>query len=237
MRLENIGWDVRDAHRAARFWIDALGMTVGHDEPGLVEARLDLGEGFLDLCFQQVEDPAEVPQRLHLDLRGGDEQQAVVERLIGLGARHVDIGQRDVPWVVLADPEGLAFCVMDEREIYAEGSGPIACLPLDSADPDRDGAFWAAITGWVPADGDSLATLRHPRGVGPILALCPEPEPRRGKSRVHLDVRGEPGDPDLVEVVVEHGGRVLEQPAPDLPWTVCADPSGNEVCVLRPETA
>jgi Glyoxalase-like domain len=35
-----------------------------------------------------------------------------VERLIGLGARRADIGQDDVPWVVLADPEGNEFCVL-----------------------------------------------------------------------------------------------------------------------------
>jgi hypothetical protein len=36
----------------------------------------------------------------------------VVERLLGLGAAHVVIGQGDVPWVVLQDPEGIPFCVM-----------------------------------------------------------------------------------------------------------------------------
>ncbi|WP_030801205.1 VOC family protein, partial [Streptomyces sp. NRRL F-3273] len=45
-----------------------------------------------------------------------DDRDAEVERLLALGARHTDIGQRrDEPWVVLADPEGNEFCVLGER--------------------------------------------------------------------------------------------------------------------------
>jgi len=51
---------------------------------------------------------------VHLDLRPGD-QFAEVERLLGLGARRVNIGQRDVSWVVMADPEGNEFCVLRPR--------------------------------------------------------------------------------------------------------------------------
>jgi len=40
----------------------------------------------------------------------------VVERLTGLGARHLDIGQGDVPWVVLRDPEGNEVCVLTPRD-------------------------------------------------------------------------------------------------------------------------
>ncbi|WP_018156907.1 VOC family protein [Demetria terragena] len=236
MRLENISWDCHDERRVADFWVAAFGLQVGYEGLGLVEARLDLGEQqFLDLCFAQVPDPFEGPQRLHLDLLGGADQDEVVQRLLGLGATHVDLGQGEVPWVVLADPEGNAFCVMEHREEYARGTGPIASLPLDSSDPERDGAFWAAITGWQPAVGYAPVSLRHPSGAGPLLELCVEPEPRQGKSRLHLDVRPDRGDPDLVESVRRLGGRVLEQPAPDLPWTVCADPSGNEVCILAPQ--
>ena len=49
--------------------------------------------------------------RLHIDLRP-DDQAAEVDRLVGLGAQRVDIGQGDVSWVVLADPEGNEFCVL-----------------------------------------------------------------------------------------------------------------------------
>ncbi|HEY1179408.1 MAG TPA: VOC family protein, partial [Phytomonospora sp.] len=56
-----------------------------------------------------------VKNRLHIDLNP-DDQAAEVERLVDMGARHVDIGQREVGWVVLADPEGTEFCVLTARE-------------------------------------------------------------------------------------------------------------------------
>ena len=49
--------------------------------------------------------------RVHFDLRP-DDQQAEVQRLEGLGARRIEIGQTDVTWVVMADPEGNEFCVL-----------------------------------------------------------------------------------------------------------------------------
>lgn len=231
MRLENIVWDSPTALTLGHFWAAALGADVlTEDEDGL-EARLHLGpDAFLDLCFPASSTPADVPQRLHLDLRGAGQQGAVVDRLVGLGAHRVDIGQGDVPWVVLADPDGNAFCVMEDRPAYRDGSGPIAALPLDSADPDRDALFWSAITGWTPT-ADPHA-LRHAAGVGPLLELCPEPEPRRGKSTLHLDVRPDEEDDAPLDLLRDLGGAVLPQPAPGLPWTVCADPSGNEVCLL-----
>jgi hypothetical protein len=48
---------------------------------------------------------------MHVDFTP-DDQQAEVERLLAMGARHVDIGQGDESWVVLADPEGNEFCIL-----------------------------------------------------------------------------------------------------------------------------
>jgi hypothetical protein len=231
VRLENIVWDARDPHRLGRFWAAALGAEQITNEPDLVEARLRLSDdAFLDLCFQRVASPSASPARLHPDLSGGARQQEVVQRLLDLGADHADIGQGAVPWVVLSDREGNAFCVMEDREVYRD-TGPIAALPLDSADPDRDAAFWTEITGWVPRAGTPGTTLRHPSGVGPLLELCHEPEPKRGKNRLHLDVRPDARDHDIVERIVARGATPLTGRS-DHPWLVFADPSGNEFCIL-----
>lgn len=234
MHLENIVWDARDPGRLGRFWAAALGAELITDEPDLLEARLVLDDdAFLDLCFPRVAAPSTSPARLHLDLRGGARPREVVERLLSLGAEHTDIGQGDVPWTVLADPEGTAFCVLEERAAH-HGTGPIAALPLHSADPERDGAFWAALTGWVRAEG--TATLRHPRGVGPMLELCPEPEPKRGKNRVHLDVRRAAGESGVTDRLEAMGASRVGRPD-GLPWVTFTDPSGNEFCVLDPPRA
>src|ERR1022692_4559440 len=62
----------------------------------------------------QVPEGKSVKDRIHLDLRPGD-QAAEVERLISLGARRIDIGQGEVTWVVMADPEANEFCVLRPR--------------------------------------------------------------------------------------------------------------------------
>lgn len=233
MRLENVVWDARDPRRLGGFWTAALGAEPLTDEPDLVEARLHLTDAaFLDLCFPRVASPSTSPARLHLDISGGARQQEVVRRMLDLGAEHADIGQGAVPWVVLADPEDNPFCVMEDREAYHD-TGPIAALPLHSADPERDAAFWAMLTGWVPSAG--TATLRHPAGVGPLLELCPEPGPKRGKNRLHLDVRPDARDDGITERVLESGATPLSGPS-EFPWRVFADPSGNEFCILARQT-
>ncbi|WP_153398495.1 VOC family protein [Ornithinicoccus halotolerans] len=242
MRLENIAVDCADPARLGRFWTAALGLDPGREADGEYEARLQVDGGpWLDPCFQRVPEPATAPPRLHLDLLGGPRQRQVVERLLELGARHHDVGQGQVPWVVLADPEDNAFCVMEDRPVYS-GTGPIAALPLDSADPSRDARFYTALTGWsVSGEVSGYVMLRHPSGRGPVLELCPEPAPKRVKNRMHLDVRPEPGDPGTEQVVrqaLDLGGTLVTDPwAHGHPWTVLTDPSGNEVCVLAKESA
>lgn len=236
MYLENIVFDAVDPQRVGRFWEAALGCERLTDEEAGFETRLAVEGGpMLDLCFQKVAEPTAGPHRLHLDLAGGAQQAEVVDRLLGLGARHLDVGQGDVPWVVLADPAGNPLCVMEERTAY-DGTGPLAALPLDSADPDRDTAFWAWLTGWVPVDGVAPGSLRHPSLHGPLLELCPEAAPKgTTKNPIHLDVRLEAGEDahEVAAAIAEHGGRELHFDWGDLPWRHFADPSGNEFCVLR----
>jgi hypothetical protein len=241
MHLENVVVDAVDPQRLGRFWEVALGTERLTDEPDGYETRLTVDGGpVLDLCFQRVPDPPSHAPRLHLDLLGGDAQEQVVERLLGLGARQADIGQRDVPWVVLADPEGNAFCVLEDRAAYT-GSGPVAALPLHSADPDRDAGLWTWLTGWTEVDGYAPRSLRHPSLRGPLLELCPETAPKgRAENRLHLDVRLEAGDDaDAVAAgIAERGGRELFPPwADQVPWRLYADPSGNELCVLPARAA
>jgi hypothetical protein len=235
MYLENLVMDAVEPQRLGRFWEAAVGAETLTDEHEGFETRLTVEGGpVLDLCFQRVPEPTTEQPRLHLDLSGRGRQAEEVDRLLALGARHLDIGQGDVPWVVLADPEGNPFCVMEERAAYAD-SGPVAALPLDSADPDRDAEFWSWLTGWTETTGVAPRSLRHPSRRGLLLELCPERAPKAGtKNRLHLDVRLETGeDPDHVAAsIAEHGGRELHLGWGDLPWRHYADPSGNEFCVL-----
>src|SRR5689334_21177117 len=102
---EQIVVDAEDPARLARWWAGALGYVIVHEQPDEVEIRRSRDE-LPGLLFGVSAEPKTVKNRLHIDLRP-DDQEAEVERLLDMGARHADIGQGDdVPWVVLADPEG-----------------------------------------------------------------------------------------------------------------------------------
>jgi predicted enzyme related to lactoylglutathione lyase len=105
--------DCADPRSLASFWEQVLDYrrTYDEDDEVVIEPRDGSGNALL---FGKVSDPKNVKNRIHLDLNPTD-QAAEVERVKGLGATDVDIGQRDVPWVVLADPEGNEFCILTPR--------------------------------------------------------------------------------------------------------------------------
>jgi hypothetical protein len=126
-RLTEIVIDCHDIGAQAAFWAAALGYHVVHAEQDQVEIAPwrkeppDLADQVRKaptaptLVFVSVPEGKTVKNRVHLDIRPVDcSHEAEVERLIGLGARHCDIGQGARRWTVLADPEGNEFCVLGE---------------------------------------------------------------------------------------------------------------------------
>ena len=119
--IRHITVDCRDHFALMRFWREAL--EDYHDHPEDPNKPEDEQSGLVGppgspwLLFVPVPEDKSAKNRLHLDIAppiDGD-QDAEVERLIALGARRIDIGQGDVSWVVLADPEGNEFCVLTPR--------------------------------------------------------------------------------------------------------------------------
>ncbi len=102
--------DCNDARRVGEFWAALVDRTLESDEDG-TEHWIDFGQDGRDLLFLTVPEAKATKNRLHIDLRP-DDQAAEVERAISLGAHHVDIGQGEQTWVVLADPEGNEFCIL-----------------------------------------------------------------------------------------------------------------------------
>ena len=115
--------DCADPINLARFWCSVLGYEVQDDDgivtigsPLVPEGKNRRGPVPPTLTFAQVPDGKTVKNRVHLDVNPTDrEQDEEVRRLLDLGARHADVGQGDVSWVVLADPEGNEFCVLANR--------------------------------------------------------------------------------------------------------------------------
>ncbi len=113
LELEQVVVDAVDPVALGRWWREALRWIVVNDDPADFEIRPG-PDRLPGLIFEPVDERKHTKNRLHLDLRP-DDQDAEVERLITLGASRVHIGQGDVPWVVLADPEGNEFCVLGDR--------------------------------------------------------------------------------------------------------------------------
>jgi predicted enzyme related to lactoylglutathione lyase len=238
-RLVEVAVDAADPAALARWWAEALGWTITLEEPGEVDVEPPGPDGLgVPLVFAPVPDPKVTKNRVHLDLRSADpdDQAARVARLTGLGARPADVGQRDVPWVVLADPEGNEFCVLDPRDGYA-GTGAIAAIVVDAADAAALAPFWVEAAGWslVETTGWS-ASLRAPSGTGPFLELIQVPDPKRVKNRLHLDVAPYRGDDQAAEVARLRalGATPADVGQGDVPWVVLTDPEDNEFCVLTP---
>jgi hypothetical protein len=117
-QLTEVIVDCHDLELEATFWCAVLGYERAHSgdgwlaiaPPGMLpgaESRTPA------IAFVLVPEDKVVKNRVHLDVTPVDESQLdEVQRLIGLGARRTDIGQRDTSWVVMIDPEGNEFCVM-----------------------------------------------------------------------------------------------------------------------------
>jgi catechol 2,3-dioxygenase-like lactoylglutathione lyase family enzyme len=109
---------VSDVERAASFWCEALGYRRREDGFGGWSIVLVPPTGSATvLALQRSDTPPRDHPRLHLDLHVSDarEQAAEVERLVSLGAARVDWDSYpdDPDFVVLADPEGNRFCIVD----------------------------------------------------------------------------------------------------------------------------
>lgn len=100
-----------DPHVLADFWCRVLDYQVVYRTDDIVDIAAG-PESFPGIEFLRVREHETRRSPLHLDLNP-DDQAAEVARLVALGARHIDVGPSpDAAWVVLADPEGNAFCVL-----------------------------------------------------------------------------------------------------------------------------
>ncbi|MFE0426069.1 VOC family protein [Streptomyces sp. NPDC058953] len=230
-----------DSSAVGRFWAEALGWSAY--SPG-VTTYVGPAGGLVwpDPVFVGV-DVVPVPgaktatkNRVHLDLAttSAAHQAELTARLKALGATPVDVGQGDVPWTVLADPEGNEFCVLEPREAYRD-TGPIATVVVDCVDPRAMARFWGEAIDWTLHEvTDDHAVMRSAGGVGPYLEFLRKPEGKIVPDRVHLDLMAYPGDDKAAEVARLRalGATDLDLGQGDVSWTCLADPEGHELCVL-----
>jgi predicted enzyme related to lactoylglutathione lyase len=232
-----------DDSALGRFWGEALGWGISSEGPGVTNLEpVDFTyPGPVAVCIDilAVPEPKTVKNRVHIDLATttAAHQAELVARLRGLGATPADVGQGDVPWAVLADPEGNEFCVLEPRPVYRD-TGPIAAVVVDCADPRAMARFWDEAMDWnLHEVTDEFASFRSAAGVGPYLEFLRTPGVKTVKNRVHLDLAPYAGDDQAAEAdrLRALGARDIDVgQGDDVSWTCLADPEGNEFDVLTP---
>jgi len=237
-RLVALCFDAIDPLGLARFWAEALRWEIDdetHDEIGLVPTD----DTRFQILFLPVPEQKAGTNRLHLDLTTTsiDDQQETVATLVEFGARHIDIGQRpDEGHIVLADPEGNEFCVIEPENSFLAGCDRLGSITCDGT--REVGYFWSAALGWpLVWDQDEETAIRAPDGTGPLITWGGAPiAPKIGKNRLHLDIAPPEYVDQRAEVdrLVSLGAIRIDIGQGDVDWVVMADPDGNEFCVLSP---
>jgi predicted enzyme related to lactoylglutathione lyase len=225
-------FDANDPPGLARFWAGVLGWEVADDgREGI--ALLPSDDTGFRIRFLAAQGQKAGPNQMHVDLTSTslEDQQRTVTRSLELGARHIDVGQRpEEGHVVLADPEGNEFCVIEPGNSFLADCGFIGAL---SSDGSREvGQFWSEALGWpLVWDQDQETAIRSPRGGPKITWGGPPSTPRTAKSRLHFDLTLPANGDQRAEVErlrtlgaspigTGHGGGVM-----------MADPDGNQFCV------
>lgn len=248
LRIESFTFDARDPKALATWWSEAIGWVICYESEDGVEVNLcerldeDGTHPFPELSFVGDGNHDGGQERIHLDLNSFStaDQEATVERLLEMGATRDDVGQAaDAPFVVLADPEGNHFCVLDPRPEYAH-LGSVAGYTVAAHDAAAIRDVWLAATGWdLTRDDPGYVVLTPPGGTGAPIEIITRPTMPADdrKDRIHLDVA--PGEYDdqgeVVAQLLAVGARRADigQTGAES-WVVLADPEGNEFCVLSP---
>ncbi|MFC0006972.1 VOC family protein [Micromonospora siamensis] len=230
-RTLTVAFDADDPTRLARFWANLLGREVVEDARGALVPGTDTQ---VALRFVPAgPDEGGPHRRLHLHVTSdvsGDQQQ-VVAAALRLGAGHLDVGQRpDEGHVVLADPEGNAFCVIEPENNFLAGCGPLGEVACDGT--RQVGLFWSAVLDWpLVWDQDEETAVQSPHGGtkaawgGPPVAAKEVRNPQR------FELAPPDGDQRAeVDRLVSLGATRLGAAADGA--VVLADPDGNEFIVL-----
>ena len=225
-------FDANEPRRLARFWAGLMHLRIADDGVTLLPSD----EAGFSIEFLQTQQRKSGPNQVHLHLTSTslDDQQSTVARALGLGGRHLDIGQRpEEGHVVLADPEGNEFCVIEPGNDFLAGCGFLGELSCDGS--PEVGYFWSEALGWpLVWDQDQETAIQSPGGGTKISWGGPPVARKAGKNRLHFDVAPPAHEDQQAEVdrLVSLGATPIDLGHGEVSWAVMADPGGNEFCVL-----
>ncbi len=230
-RLLALTFEAHDPDRLAGFWAGVLGRVVVDDPRGALLPGSDTQVG---LRFAPGAAEKVGPGRVHLHLTSASPagQQDTVAGALQLGADHLDVGQLpEEGHVVLADPEGNEFCVIEPGSSFLAGCGFLGELACDGT--RQVGHFWAEALGWpLVWDEDQETAIQSPHGGTKIAWGGPPVAPKHGRSRQRFQLAVADGD------LAGEVGRLVALGATRLGSTSngaveLADPDGNEFCLTH----
>ncbi|PID54000.1 MAG: hypothetical protein CSA58_05850 [Micrococcales bacterium] len=184
------------ARQTAAWWSNVLGWELidrDTEHPAIVPP----GNG-LPLRFVGSDQPKSRRNRLHFHLGcpGTAARRAMADKLIQQGARRADVGQGRATKLVLRDPEGNEFCLLEPLVDYPD-TGPLTEIIIPARNPEALAEFWAQALGYVrvPAvneNAEPLVGLRRRSLTGPALTFSPTDDGAPRLGRVRLAVGGTP---------------------------------------------
>jgi predicted enzyme related to lactoylglutathione lyase len=232
-----LSFDANDPLRLARFWAGVLGWEMV-DDPDDGIALLPSDDAGFQIEFSPTQERKAGQNQMHFDLTSTslEDQQQTVARSLGLGARHIDIGQRpEEGHIVLTDPEGNEFCVIGPDNNFLADCGFIGALACEGS--QEVGYFWSEALGWpLVWDQDQETAIRSPLGGPKITWGGPPLTPKTGKYRLHFDLAPPVYGDQKAEVdrLASFGATRIDIGQGEVSWVVMADPDGHEFCVLTP---
>jgi catechol 2,3-dioxygenase-like lactoylglutathione lyase family enzyme len=230
-RLTAVTFDARDAQELARFWGSLLGReTFAEVVTGAGAALLPGDDTQVGLRFVESTSVRSGASRMHLHLTStsAGDQQHTVEAALGLGGRHLDVGQLpEEGHVVLADPDGNEFCVIPPGSSFLAGCGRLGEVACDGN--RAVGLFWHEALGWpLVWDQDEETAIQSPSGGTKVAWGGPPVAPKLGRNRQRFDLAADDLAEEVARLVALGATRLDEQDGGVDGAVELADPDGNE---------
>ena len=205
-RFHALSFAARQPQTVGRFWADFLGRPLVDDVRGGVTLPPDVDHPF-GIRFWPAEDPKTAQNPMHFDLTSTSvvDQERVVARAVELGARHIDVGQLpEEGHVVLADPEGNEFCVIEPGNAFLAGCGFIGAIACDGS--QEVGYFWSEALVWpLVWDQDEETAIQSPSGGTKITWGGPPVNALDGRQRLVFEIAADGDFADEIGRLVSIG--------------------------------
>ncbi|MGD9960720.1 VOC family protein [Nocardioides sp.] len=221
--LVAVTFDAADPEGLASFWGRLLDRQVVGEANGALLPAYDSQVG---LRFVAAPTGDSGGRRLHLHVTSTslEDQQRTVATALSLGGRHLDVGQLpEEEHIVLGDPAGNEFCVIEAANNFLAGCGRLGEV---SCDGNREvGLFWRDALGWpLVWDRDGETAIQSPAGGTKLSWGGPPVAPKQNRNRRRFDLEAADPPREVARLMALGATRLTERDGS----TELADPEGNE---------